>query len=548
MIAGGAQLDPSVGASSREGPPERSAWRQLFYHLDLVAMAGLLAVVFQILMTMRVGTVGLYNDDVSYAIGARELALYGRYDLPVLADSVVKQRFPIGFPWLLSLFWKVGGQNVGVVGLWEVVVICLAVGFLMLAYAMLTRVWKVGRTVSALAIVLVAFHPLLMKYGSCVMSDLPFAFFGLASLATIEGLRRPILGGSAWRSGLGTLGAAVLMAWAILLRYAGLTALVAGALTLWLDGKRKQAVVLMALTGGALAPWVWWALSHNATGYVVEVRRDTHHVPVLAVVGRGLHWLAAQALPGLVAPLPFLGGLAGVGVFKPTWAPLDFVGIAIALGLLTAAAAAVAPRTTRLPALYALLTVALVGAWSGAFPKLGWDLEVRLLLPAAPLLLAFLFQAIADQALALSAARRAAILVACSGILLWVVHVDRLGDMWRNNYSQAMAHATAGLPAAGAYLAHIPASVQIGATYPLQAFFYAPRPFWQVFVTPAGLKAARAHGIKLVFAQPFYFGGEDYTRESIEKLVHQHLAQVLFVASDHIAVVRLLSPPKSHGT
>ncbi len=547
----GAELDPSYGASAHEPPAPRSAWRQLRENADLILVASVVAVAFELLVAMRVGYVGLFNDDVTYAIAARQLAVAHRYDLPVMAGSHLILRFPIGFPLLLSWFWRAGGQNLGVVGVWEVVVAALAMAFGLLAYVLLTRVWGASRLASFLAVTAIAFHPLALKYGSAVMSDLPFAFFGLVALAAIEGMRgrgeplrdaggAPTLG----RAALMTVVASLALAWTILLRYAGVMALAAGFATLWFDRRRKSAVALGILTMAWLAPWLVWSHLHGPGGYLLDARRSDAGAAAPLLLGRGLHWLAAQALPGLLAPLPFLGTLAHTtGSFKPTGAPIDYVGFLVALGLTAATVRAAMAHRSRMAGLYALFTVGLAAAWSGAFPTLGWDLEVRLLLPVAPLLLAFAFDAVQREVRGLSALRKSLLVVACAGLLAWIVVADVRADSYQQAYSRSLAHRMSGLELAGAYLAHIPAKVSVGTPYPLQAYFYAPRRYSQVYVTPQGLRQARAAGVKLLFAQPFYWKGHDYTAQTVHKLLRRHLAQMLFVASPHIAVVRLLEPP-----
>ena len=549
----GAELDPSCGASAHEPPVSRSTWRQVREYADLILVASVAAAAFEVLVAMRVGYVGLFNDDVTYAIAARQLAVAHRYDLPVMAGSHLILRFPIGFPLLLSWFWRAGGQNVGVVGVWEVVVATLAAAFCVLAYALLTRVWGVRRLASFLAVAAIAFHPLALKYGSAVMSDLPYAFFGLVALAALEGMRRqgkPILDpggvGTSRRAALLTVVASLALAWAILLRYAGVMALAAGFATLWLDRRRKHALALGVLTLAWLAPWLVWSHLHGPGGYLVDARRSDAGAAVPLLVGRGLHWLAAQALPGLLAPLPFLGTLAHTaGPFKPTGAPIDYVGFLVAAGLVAATVRAAMARQSRMAGLYALFTVAMAAVWSGAFPSLGWDLEVRLLLPVAPLLLAFAFDAVQREVQGRSAPRRAVLGVACASLVAWIVVADGRADFYQRAYSLSLARRMSGLELAGAYLAHIPASVPVGTPYPLQAYFYAPRRYSQVYVTPRGLRQARAAGVKLLFAQPFYWKGHDYTAQTVHTLLHQHQAQMLFVASPHIAVVRLLEPPES---
>ncbi|MBM3275063.1 MAG: hypothetical protein FJZ00_07910, partial [Candidatus Sericytochromatia bacterium] len=142
-------------------------------NFDFLAVAGLLALAFAATLANRAGVIGLHNDDAFYAVAARLIAEGGdpfRSDLTYFSPL---ERFPVGFPLLLALLWKVGGDAIGVVSLWEIAVATAAFVFLLGAYGLLTRRWAVNPWVAGCAVVLVAFHPLTLKYGASVMSDLP---------------------------------------------------------------------------------------------------------------------------------------------------------------------------------------------------------------------------------------------------------------------------------------------------------------------------------------------------------------------------------------
>ncbi|MBU6429096.1 MAG: hypothetical protein KGR26_08815, partial [Cyanobacteria bacterium REEB65] len=253
--------------------------------------------------------------------------------------------------------------------------------------------------------------------------------------------------------------------------------------------------------------------------------------------------LLTQALPGLLLPLPFLQGLGyGYGPHIPVNAPGAIVGLALAIVMLVAAVQAARRFPSKLPAVYVLLTLAMVVGWAGAFQKLGWDLQVRLLLPVAPLVSAMALECLVRTASSQSLWRRRILSGVFVAILAWIGSADRRVDRSMVSQVPRMDRAEVGLLGAAAYIEHLPAKVDVAVTYPFQAYFYAPRPYWAPAISAAGLVKAHAEGVRVFLEQPWLVGGHDIAWEAVHALLAAKppRARILYVGGPHVAVVHLL--------
>lgn len=514
--------NPEAGAKPRAG----------FFDVWLIGLA--LAGAFALYLAGTAGIIGRYNDDSFYALAAKSLAEGGLAGLETMrADP---SRFPIGFSAFLAGLWILAGRDYSAVPVWEVSVGLQSVAFHLGSYLLLTRIWGVNRLAAAIAVLLVAFHPVTVKYSAAVMSDLPCAAFTAGALAILEAVRRRP--GSKWLP----VAAGLALGLCFVTRYAALVLVAAAALAFLWERRAKAACVVSAVAACVAAPWVIWVAQHKAYGYADEYVRSAGTRSYGGSLLDGLSWLVFETLPGLLLPQPFLRGIETSDPAPAEVGPLMFAGLALAGLLLAACVAEVTNANRRLPALFALGTVLLIALWAGRFPKLGWDLQIRLLLPVAPFMLAFAFERAAWEVLKLPERRRAAFALVAVLALSCAAFADvRLaGDQVERTAMQSRDFLR-GLLAARSYLAKVPLDVRVGTLYTAQASFYIPRRFEAVLPSVAGLREARSKGIRLILATPHYVGDRDVMRDTVYGMTEgpDPEARVLFAPTDNVAVVHL---------
>ncbi len=510
-------------------------------HLDVLTLGALLLPAAWLLLANKAGILGLFNDDAMYGVAARLLAEGGDPSRTDYTQWAPLSRFPIGFPAILAGLWALAGGGLGVVPLWETAVVALTLVFLLASYGLLTRAWGIDRVAAGAAVLVVAYHPMTIKYGAAVMSDLPFACLALGCLALVEWARRHpgqaapvVLAGLAF--GLTAL-----------VRYAALAPLAASALTLLSARRPKAAIGMAAVAGAVVAPWAWWVASHRLFGYAQQYLEHAPQLSFLRSLQDAAWMLVTQALPGLLAPSFFLDGLPVLGT--PQMAALSLralVGACVAAWLLWSGAVRLPDPATRVPALYALATAGLVIVWAGRFPDLAWDLEVRLLLPVAPILLAFAFAAALREVRRLGALRRGALGLAVLALAGYIAADD--ADLNRRQIGRTSYLADyhlGGLLAAKAYIGRLPADVRVGAIYPFQVYFYMERPIASVECSVPGLLAARDKGIRVILAMPNWRNDQDQMFETVQRLTRETppKALVLYAATNFMAVVHLPADP-----
>jgi hypothetical protein len=528
-------------------------------NFDLIAVAGLLIPAFAATLANRAGVIGLHNDDAFYAVAAKLIAEGGdpfRSDLTYFPPL---ERFPIGFPILLALMWRVAGGDIGIVPLWEIAVATATFAFLVASYGFLTRRWAVSPWMAGCAVMLVALHPLTLKYGASAMSDLPTAVAVMGCLALAERARSAAAppagsgvppGSSSVPSGSSGIPPTT---WALLagagfgltlvMRYAAAAPLAAVFLVLAFERRLRAAFVLAASAAVVASPWTWVVMTRRLYGYSDQFVAHSAGRPLAETIGSSALGLLSQALPGLIAPAAFLDGLMRLDLpIAPQWSWKALVGSVVAVWLIVACILQLRRPERRLPAAYGLATVALVLFWAGAFRYLAWDLQVRLLLPVAPILLAFALETALAPIRRLPAWRQAAVGAILATFALWWFSTSLRIDFAqiRENDRGAQKHLQ-GMLSARAYVQRIPKDVKVGASNPFEAYFYLDRPFHPVLADASSILAARDRGVRVLLATPDRQGGRDKMMEAVKALLGSDppRARILYAPTDDIAVVHL---------
>lgn len=201
--------------------------------------------------------VGLFHDDGVYLVTAKALATGQGYRIISLPTPVVQTKYPILFPALLALVWKIFPVFPDNLVFLKLIPFLAALAWFALAYRYYVEVGLPRRPAVALTIVL-ALTPWVLYLSSILLSEMLFFALGMASLMMLRRLESSVTYGPRFALGAGALAGA-----ALLTRMAGITLIAAGALAL-VRKNRKAAAVFLATSVAVYLPWFVWT-SHHAT-------------------------------------------------------------------------------------------------------------------------------------------------------------------------------------------------------------------------------------------------------------------------------------------
>ncbi|MBI1748917.1 MAG: hypothetical protein HYR55_20375 [Acidobacteria bacterium] len=201
------------------------------------------------------GVVGNYHDDGIYVVTAKAMATGQGYRLISLPNPWPQTKYPVLYPFLLSLIWRVYPHFPDNVLPMKLLSLASALGFLLISYRFLTRFHYTAPAMAIGIIAMAAWWPWTVYFSSMVLSEMPYAFLSVLALYVIEGaLRRP----TERSRNLWITAAATLSALAYLTRTVGLLLIVGAIIFLlwhqqWRRSLRFAFVSLIIIT-----PWVAW--------------------------------------------------------------------------------------------------------------------------------------------------------------------------------------------------------------------------------------------------------------------------------------------------
>ncbi len=236
-----------------------------------VLSALLVHVVISLLLSNPFG-LELFSDAGDYVTLAKSLANTGQYKLISLPGEPDHTKYPVLFPWILSLVWRAAPSFPANVTYMHWVVILFSTGFLFVLALLLSRLSILDRRRQLFLVGLCALNPALIYASTTIMSEAPYLFFSsLALVMLIELDKRP---GSHTFLFL----SAVCLVSAFLVRVAGMTLLGASVLHLAFKKRWMDASKLAALTMTMLWPWFYWCHTHNETNRFPEYVFNTNYL------------------------------------------------------------------------------------------------------------------------------------------------------------------------------------------------------------------------------------------------------------------------------
>jgi hypothetical protein len=201
---------------------------------------------------MMVPAVGIFHDDGIYLVTARALAEGRGYIIESLPWPAPQTKYPILFPWLLSLVWRYGPPFPENLVWLRAVPLLSAVGWAVVVVLLLRRLGA-PRSVTAAIVLLTAVSPWVVFLATTLLSETLFAFLLTAGILAIVRVHQQEGRGN--RDGIA---AGLLMGSAFLTRTAGAVPALVGCLFLawrrrWTACACYAAAFLVCAT-----PWLLW--------------------------------------------------------------------------------------------------------------------------------------------------------------------------------------------------------------------------------------------------------------------------------------------------
>lgn len=202
--------------------------------------------------------VGYFHDDGIYVVTAKALAEGKGYRIISLPGEIVQTKYPILFPALLAIVWKIFPsfpenaiflKMVPLIGtfLWAWILKCFFKE-------------KDGGTNYSTGIILTTLAlPAVVFYSVTILSETIFAFFCTGALIFLHRLED----NTGNKEGRILFFAAVFAAAAFLARTAGFPLIIAGALSLFLRRRYSSVVKFIVMCGIIVLPWILWQTVFN---------------------------------------------------------------------------------------------------------------------------------------------------------------------------------------------------------------------------------------------------------------------------------------------
>ena len=202
---------------------------------------------------MVVGVCGVYHDDGIYVITAKALAQGAGYRLINLPNSPLQTKYPILYPALLAIIWKIWPSFPKNLVAMQGVSLCAGAASVALSYLYLVRFGYFTRGVAFASGLLCATSTVFLYFCTVTLSETTFSFFSIIALWAID---RQVRFPFDKRSSQILLG--LVLALPFLTRTIGMAIIPAGLLVLYLSQQRVRWVGLGASL--IVFPWILWML------------------------------------------------------------------------------------------------------------------------------------------------------------------------------------------------------------------------------------------------------------------------------------------------
>lgn len=202
---------------------------------------------------------GLFHDDGIYVVTARALAEGRGYRIISLPDAPPQTKYPILFPWLLSLVWQVAPPFPASLPWLRLVPLLSTLAWLWTSWRLI-RLLGGSREIATGIVLLTAAAPWTLFLSTTLLSETLFAALLTGALWALAASDVSLQRTTRLAAVAATLSGA-----ACLTRAAGVA--VVAALLAWLMSRRRwrQAAVFAAVVGAIAGPWALWVAFQNAS-------------------------------------------------------------------------------------------------------------------------------------------------------------------------------------------------------------------------------------------------------------------------------------------
>jgi hypothetical protein len=202
------------------------------------------------------GMVGFYHDDAIYVVTAKALAQGEGYRIISLPQSWPQTKYPVFYPFLLSLVWRLYPEFPNNLMAMKLVSVFSSLLFLYVAHRFLTRFHYASPGAARGIIILAAFSPWALYFSSMILSEMPYALLSIIALYLVESALSPEL--KTGKSYLLILMAAGGAGLAYLTRSVGITVILSIFLFLTYQRAWKLAFSFFAASLLLAVPWHLW--------------------------------------------------------------------------------------------------------------------------------------------------------------------------------------------------------------------------------------------------------------------------------------------------
>jgi hypothetical protein len=342
------------------------------------------ALVFMVLVLgywrMVPAVCGAYHDDGIYVLTAKALAQGQGYRLTFLPNSPVQTKFPILYPALLAIIWKLWPSFPNNLFLMKWLTLVFGAATAGLSYLYLIRFRYFSRSVAGISALCCATSPMFLFFSTETLSEAPFACLVIVTLWFFETQLEKSDGRRFHQFLLG-----VLLVLPFLCRTVGVTLVFAGLVVQYYKGRPLRWMALGITV--VMLPWVLWMVTGLGAW---------NHDPISGYYNDYLGWWASM---GLTANIRFiLYNILNVLIYSITipfegftniLEPISFLGLLffyIFLSLILFITLLKNLCTWRLLPLFIISYLCLILLWP-------WH-PYRFLVPILPFLLGYLFNGI----------------------------------------------------------------------------------------------------------------------------------------------------------
>ncbi len=240
------------GDAGQRGPAGRRLFRWWTIGIIVVSAAVLVPAYW---IALRAPAVGMFHDDGVYLVTAKALATGHGYRIISLPGEIPQTKYPILFPLVLSVVWRMAPGFPGNILFLKLVPVTFAILWFWLTFRLIRK--EASREVAAICVTLTAALILTVYLSTMVLSETMFAALCTGCLLNLRAAETDARNDRRW------ILAAVLAGLACLTRTAGVCAVATGVICFLRQRRLGRAAGFLAISLAVCAPWFWWVVTQH---------------------------------------------------------------------------------------------------------------------------------------------------------------------------------------------------------------------------------------------------------------------------------------------